>query len=266
MRLSRDGARIAYIRWTGANPDLWLASLSGNGGESRLTTAPALEDYPVWSPDGRRVAFSSNRAGTFDLYQHPSDGSGGDEVLLKNSNVKFATDWSPDGRFLLYYEIDPKSKRDLWLLPTSEQGERTPMAVLQTEFNEANGRFSPDGRWITYTADDTGTEEVYVQPSPGGGKGRWLVSQGGGALPMWSANGREIYYRDSNENLMVVPVTATGAAFQAGIAKRLFKVPVFSRSFDRTADGQKFILALPDAASAQTPFSMVLHWMSLLKK
>ena len=207
-------------------------------------------------------------SGTFDLYEHASDGLGGDKLLLKNGNVKFATDWSRDGRFLLYYEIHPKSKRDLWLLPMGQQAERTPVAVLQSESNEANGRFSPNGRWIAYNSSSTGIDEVYVRTSPGssGESGEWLVSQGGGALPVWSADGKELYFRDPDDYLMAVSVTGAGAAFQHTPAKRVFKLSILARNFDVDRDGKKFVVALPEDVSRQTPFGVVLHWTSLLKK
>jgi Tol biopolymer transport system component len=135
------------------------AALSGNG-DTRFTFDPALEDYPVWSPDGSRVAFSSNRGGSTDIYQHMSNGAGGDEPLLKSDHVKFPTDWSRDGRFLLYYDIDPNAKRDLWVLPMDGQGPRKPVLFLQTPFNEDNGTFSPDGHWIAYHSDESGRDEV----------------------------------------------------------------------------------------------------------
>jgi hypothetical protein len=122
-----------------------LPAASG-GGDTRFTFDPAPDDYPVWSPDASRIAFSSDRGGNFDLYQHASNGAGEDELLFKSDHTKFVTDWSHDGRLLLYYDIDPKSKRDLWVLPMDgAAGERKPVPFLRTGFNESSGTFSPDG-------------------------------------------------------------------------------------------------------------------------
>ena len=273
VRLSPDGTRIATVRgFEGTGSDIWLTAISGDG-ETRFTFDPAPDDYPVWSPDGRRIAFSSDRRGSFDLYQHASSGAGEDDLLFKSDHTKFVTDWSHDGRFLLYYDIDPKTKRDLWVLPLAgAAGERKPVPFLRTEANEAAGTFSPDGHWVAYHSDESGRNEIYVRPFPPpiGGGGKWMISQGGGTLPAWRDDGKELFFQSPDSRIMTAAVTvtgdATGAALQPGPPKPLFRMAIGSRGWDVTADGQKFLLTVPVGVTEQTPFTIVLNWMSLLKR
>jgi len=183
LALSPDETKVATrLRdaQTG-NLDIWVLDTVRNT-RSRLTSNPALEGYPVWSPDAKRIAFASNRDGQFDLYQKNSSGAGEEEVLLRSDHDKYPQDWSRDGRFLLYSDNDPKTKLDLWLLPLS--GDRKPIPFLRTEFNEAQGQFSPDGRWIAYRSDKSGRPEIYVRPiSESAGEGtEWTISNGGGTV------------------------------------------------------------------------------------
>jgi Tol biopolymer transport system component len=273
LRLSPDGTRIAAVRgFEATGSDIWLTAISG-GGDTRFTFDPAPDDYPTWSPDGSRIAFSSDRTGNFDLYVHASDGAGEDELLFKSDHTKFVTDWSRDGRFLLYYDIDPKTKRDLWVLPMDgAAGERKPVPFLRTGFNEASGTFSPDGHWVAYHSDESGRNEIYVRPfpAPSSGGGKWMVSQGGGILPVWRGDGKELFFQALDGSIMAAAVMVTGGAtsvaFQPGPPKALFKMLVGSRAWDATADGKKFLLTVPVAVTAQTPFTIVLNWMSLLTR
>jgi Tol biopolymer transport system component len=272
LALSPDGTEVATERNDGGNPDIWLASLS-RGTDTRFTFDSANDGYPVWSPDGARIAFSSDRAGNFDLYQHASSGAGQDELLFQSDLNKFGTDWSGDGRFLLYSETDPKTKVDLWVLPMDgtpggKPGERKPVPFLRTEFNEQNARFSPDGRWVAYESDESGRNEVYVRPFPAaeGGGGKWMVSQGGGVTPHWRGDGKELFYLALDGNIMAVPAAASASAFQPGTPAALFKTPANAVGGDVTADGKRFLLLVSGGEITPAPFTVVLNWMSLLKK
>ena len=182
---------------------------------------------PVWSPDGSRIIWRSNRDGRYDLYWKAASGAGPDELLLKSSNIsKVPTDWSLDGRFLIYYEIDPKTKRDIWVLPLS--GDRKPFPFLQTESSEAAGQLSPDGRWMAYTSDQSGAFEIYVRSFPSGG-GQWQVSTKGGTGPCWRRDGKELFYYAPDGKLMAVEVKSgprggrQEASFEAGPPHALFE-------------------------------------------
>ena len=153
------------------------------------------------------------RSGSFDLYQRASDGAGHEDLLLKSDHPKFATDWSRDGRFLLYYDVDPQTKSDLWVLPTDAVSDgRKPVPFLRTEFNEANGKFSPDGHWVAYESDESGRYEIYVRPfpAPDGGGGKWMVSQAGGRGPYWRGDGKELFYLAPDGNVMAAAVSTSG--------------------------------------------------------
>ena len=155
--------------------DIWLYDLPRSTA-SRFTFDPKHDDHPVWSPDGSRLVFSSNRSGHYELYQKTVGSGGEGEILVESPFPKFASDWSRDGRFIIYYQVDPKTKNDIWVLPVRRAGGNgKPFPYLQTEFNESWAKLSPDGRWLAYTSDETKQSEVYVQsfPTPGG---KWKVS------------------------------------------------------------------------------------------
>ena len=278
MALSPDETRVATrLRdpQTG-NWDIWVLDTVRNT-RARLTSNPAIDDIPVWSPDGKRIAFASNRDGRFDLYQKSSSGVGEEEVLLKSDDSKYPQDWSRDGRFLLYCDRDPKTKGDLWLLPLA--GDHKPIPFLRTEFNEAQGQFSPDGRWIAYRSDKSGRPEIYVRPfSESAGEGaEWTISNGGGTGPRWRRDGKELFYFTGEGTLVAVEVNTRGATFKAGIPKPLFDTriiagdtPVLFGSpgyyWDVGASGTRFLVNTATPESGSAPITVVLNWTAGLKK
>lgn len=265
MRLSPDGTRVAVARGDTGAQDIWLIAFS-SGIETRFTFDPGMDFDPAWSPDGKYIAFSSNRAGNSDLYRHASDGSGEDELLFQSDHRKVVTDWSRDGRSLLFHDTDPKTKRDLWVLPMDgAPAERKPVSVLRSEFDERDARFSPDGRWIAYMSDESGRNEIYVRSFPAGIGGKWMISQGGGLLAAWRGDSKELFYISSDGTIMAVPISATGAGFQHGLPVALFKGPVTPMGWDVSADGKKFLLAMPIPEAKQAPFTVVLNWLKLWK-
>jgi len=246
LTLSPDGSRVATERSERMGSNLWLLEFA-RGGRTRFTYSPSADRSAAWSPDGTKIAFSSGRSGAFDLYQRAANGAGEDELLLKSTDNKYVNDWSRDGRFLLYEEQSAKEGRDLWVLPMDGAGERKPASFLSTPFNETMGRFSPDGRWIAYASDESGRYEIYVRPfpPPAGGGGKWMVSQGGGVEPRWRRDGKELFYIGADGQVMVSGVSASGAAFQRGVPKPLFKVQIISgASWDVSADGTKFLFPI----------------------
>jgi len=267
--LSPDETRAARSLSQGfiLNPDIWLLEFA-RGVSTRFTFHRAT--FPVWSPDGTHVAFSSSRAGPYDLYQKASNGAGDDELLFKSTEGKTPTSWSADGRFLLYTAFNPKTKSDLWVLPL--QGDRKPIPLLRSDYNEAWGRFSPDSRWIAYQSDDSGMNEIYVQPldltlanAVSLGPGKTLISKGGGIRPVWRRDGKELFYQAPDRKVMAVEVT-TKPALQVGSPKLLFQVPDAESIWDVSADGKRFLVPVPVTESAQTPITVLLNWQSGLKK
>jgi len=280
LALSPDGKRIAFDRADPQNPNvrnLWLYEFA-RGVTTRFTFDSAAEFDPVWSPDGSRIAFTSARGGVFDLYQKTSDMAGEDEALYKSEDAKASSSWSPDGRFLLYFNPVPPIRQ--WLLPLGgSAADRKPVRLDNSEFDEAAGRISPDGRWVVYGSGESGRQEIYVRPLdlPGAAKssspastpvsGKWMVSKDGGTSPLWSRDGKEIFYLSAVGGMaMTVPVNTSGV-FQAGIPKPLFKVPPGVLFWDVTSDGKRFVMAAPaNATTASQPFTVVLNWQSALKK
>ena len=265
-QLSPNGKRltVAIVDPQNGNQDLWLYELA-RGLRTRLTVDPADERSPAWSPDGSRIVFSSNRKGHVDLYQKATSGVGSEELLLESNLDKFATSWSPDGKSLLYDAVDPKSRRDLWVLPMT--GDRKPFPFLQTEFTEANGQFSPDGRWIAYSSDESGRSEIYVMPFPGTG-GKWQISTSGGSHPKWRGDGREIFYLAPDNKLMAAEVNGQGPALEAGAVRPLFEVRPYLEVggvYDLTSDGQRFLINTTVEQKVSAPITLVLNWTADLK-
>ncbi len=175
--------------------DLWLYDALG-GNPQRFTLEPANDYCPVWSPDGSRIVWASNRdGGVANLYQKAVSFAGDETRLLKPDYYKIPTDWSWDGRFIIYYQLDPKTNADVWVLPMTGSSQAEPSPLVRTEANEIAGTLSPDGRWLAYASDVSGQYEVYVQSFPDGGDKR-QVSNGGGIGPRWRPDGREMYYSE----------------------------------------------------------------------
>jgi Tol biopolymer transport system component len=257
IRLAPDGRSVAFRRMVGGNMDVWLMDIAR--GILRRFTSDAARDYEaLWSPDGSRIAFSSDRNGVLDLYEKAVDGAGTESLLLESPEHKNIYDWSLDGRFILYGPQNSKTGQDLWALPLD--GDRKPLAVAQTPFQEVNGRFSPDGRWIAYVLNESGRNEIHVQPFPGPGA-KSQISTGGGNLPQWRRDGREIVYLGPDNRLMAVPVMlpVNGSVAEAGTPVALFQTRPGSE-FAASPDGQRFLVnTLPEDA-ATPPITVILNW------
>jgi Tol biopolymer transport system component len=152
--------------------DLWMQE----GTRTNWFTFDPLDDLtPIWSPDGTSAVFASSRKGASDLYRKAADGSGSEELLLQSADLKRPDAWSPDGRFILFNSS--QNNGDLMVLPMTGGGDRKPYPFLSTRFNEEQGVFSPDGKWVAYQSNESGRYEIYVRPFPGPG-GQWQISTG----------------------------------------------------------------------------------------
>jgi eukaryotic-like serine/threonine-protein kinase len=249
---------------TGLKSDIWIYDVM-RGLRTRFTFGPALNEYPRWSPDAATIVFSSNRKSHSDLYRKPANRAGGEELIYADGIDKFPESWSPDGKVLLYGGLDPKTKWDLWILPDplGKSGISKPYPFLVTQFNEFYGQFSPDGKWIAYSSDESGRYEVYVTPFPGPG-GKWQISTGGGAGARWRRDGKEIFYGTSDDRMMAVDVTAKGTTLEVGKARTLFG-PAPANDFDASADGQRFLMSVPVQTGPES-LTLVQNWTAALKK
>jgi Tol biopolymer transport system component len=252
--LSADGLK-AVVRH---GLDLWVHDLQ-RGTRTRLTSGTGSNIMPLWAGDGTRIVFASNRGGDWDIYAQPSDGARPAEVLLKQPHDQFPLALLGDGT-LLYTDIGPKTGRDLWTL--SPDGKQSPLRV--TPYNETNGQFSPGPpggqRWLAYSSDESGRNEIYVQSYPDGAN-RVPVSTSGGMLPMWSPDGKELFYVTGDS---VVAVTRQpDGSFSA--PRKLFdrSTMLFNHRFHSygvTPDGKRFLMIRRDPAAVPRQLNVILNW------
>jgi dipeptidyl aminopeptidase/acylaminoacyl peptidase len=183
--------------------------------------------------------------------------------------MKMSTDWSADGRFLTYTDTTPSQDSDLWVLPMG--GDQKPVVFLQTQFREAAARVSPDSHWIAYHSNESGRDEVYVQtfPAPGG---TVKISTGGGTFPKWRADGKEIFYTNSNSLMAAEVIRAqSGKPFEAGPPRLLFQATFLNSNnapYDVSRDGQRFIISgfAQVTPLPSIPITVVLNWPALFQK
>jgi Tol biopolymer transport system component/predicted Ser/Thr protein kinase len=263
LALSPDGAHAVYRDVVGTVAgDLWMADLT-RGISARFTFEPALGGFPVWSPDGRRVAFQSGS----DIFQKQASGGGDAELLFHSLIQTSPSSWSRDGRFLLITTIGSENRvLDIQVLPLT--GDRKPVPFLETQHGESQARFSPDGRWVAYTSNESRRSEVYVRPFtvPGAAPtvdGKWQVSRNGGNTPAWRDDGRELIFRSLPGSPMGVDVKPMPTTFHAGIPRQLFPIPPVPWAV--TGDGQRFLVSMPPPGGVQAPITVVLNWEAGLK-
>jgi Tol biopolymer transport system component len=249
--------------------DIWQIDLSRNI-ESRVTTYGSVTLNPVWSPEGTRLIFASSRGTPPNLYEAVPAATGSETRLLESSFNSQPTDWSADGRYIVYASQHPTNGWDLMLLPaTTTDGERRPMPLVQTPFNEHLGRVSPDGRWLAYMSNESGSNEIYVQTFPPGG-GKWRISTSGGMEPVWRGDGRELFYMGLDGSLMAVNVTG-GAGFQTSAPAALFK-PGVSRGFlyeptyAVSHDGRRFLINTFTEEPKTLPTKILFNWRASISR
>ncbi|MBI4463460.1 MAG: PD40 domain-containing protein, partial [Acidobacteria bacterium] len=265
-RVSPDGRRLVMDIDQGNKQDVWVYDIS-RGTLTRLTYEGSSA-FPVWTPDGKKVTFQSRRGRPWNLYWKPGDGSGGEERLTTSEYGYITASWTPDGQMLAFVEVHPTTGRDIGVLSLIEERKATPF--LRTPFNEVEPAFSPDGRWLAYAADESGRNEVYVQPFPGGGQ-KWQISTEGGSEPVWARDGRELFYRNGDK-MMAVSIT-TQPAFRATKPELLFErhyhslPPAVTRNYDIAPDGRRFLMVkASDQAAIVTHLNVVLNWFEELKR
>jgi Tol biopolymer transport system component len=248
--LSPDATSIA-VRGQEADkaaPHVWIFEVPG-GASRRLTRHAANEGQPAWSPKGDRVAYLSYRNGLGDIFIRAADGSGEDQQVTSSTDLHdFAPGWAPDEKHLVFHTQDPKtSQRNVMFLSLS--GDRTPQPVTTGQAQEALASFSPDGRYLAYSSNESGRWEIYVITFPDR-KNTWKVSPNGGIWPKWSARGNELFFFEGT-SLMALPVQLT-PAFKPGSVQKLFTaeqvgmdaaaIRDFNPTYDVTRDGQRFVV------------------------
>jgi eukaryotic-like serine/threonine-protein kinase len=271
LALSPDGTRVAEGRTDERGTwGVWMLDLE-RGVNTRLSF-DAGGGSATWSPDGSEIIYAPSGGLSADLYRKPANGAGQGEVILHSEGIKTPDDWSRDGRFIIYMQREKNAGTGLWVLPL--QGDRKPTPYLVTAFNEAQAQFSPDGHWVVYTSNESGTKEVYVQPFPVSSGGKWVVSNGGGSQPRWSRDGKELFYFAPDSMLMEVSVATTGGTFQPGVPKPLFRAAILGGTgsaastawrWDISPDGKRFLMDTALEEATASPVTVVLNWQSAIK-
>jgi serine/threonine-protein kinase len=271
-RLSPDGTRVA-VSIVGVNGNVWIWDL-GRQTLQPLALEPGIHASPVWTPDGGRVVFASDRAGGLNLFRRAANGIGVIERLTQGSNPQLATAITPDGTRLVFHERSSKTGDDVMTVQLGDPHRTVPL--VQTPSDERNGMVSPDGRWLAYEANDTGTFEIHVRPYPDVTSGHWLVSTNGGTQPLWAPSGRELFYVTPDGALMQVAVAggprwAAGAPTMVLAGRYAMRSPSGSnlRAYDIARDGQRFLMmkgAGNDATSALPQIVVVQHFDEELKR
>ena len=265
-RISPNGKQVAFSTDDGKDRVVWIYDLDGKSAVRRLTFG-GKNGFPIYSADGKRIIFSSDRDGGSALFWQAADGSGTPERLTKpvvGRDFQHPEAVSPDGRVLT---LD-KAGNSIWVLELD--GDRTPkeLAYSQSRGDSFATTFSRDGRWIAY--HDLG--QVYVEPYPPTGA-RYLVTKDGGVTPVWSADGKELFFM-KNGLLQAVSVrtqpTVTFSLPAALPITGIARDPGANRIYDVTPDGKQFVVLLPPGATSgdarQTlQIQVVLNWLEELK-
>jgi eukaryotic-like serine/threonine-protein kinase len=263
-RLSPDGTRVA-LDVPGANRDIWVWDIKRRLLE-RFTSDPTENVLPAWSPDGKHLAFASGLSGVPNIYIQRSDGSGKPERLIESPRLQQPAVFANDGRLVLS-EAVPGRGRDILVLDLAT---RKLQRLVDGEAQEMSVGVSPDGRWLAYMSDESGQWEIYVRPYPDAQAARWKISTNGGRSPLWSRDGRELFYQDFGGAIIAVPV-APGRVFSPGPVVSVlppsrryagFGSAGGARPFDVSLDGSRFLM-IKHLGGERPPFLVVVqNWMA----
>jgi Tol biopolymer transport system component len=236
----------------------------------RFTSDVANENSAIWSPDGARIAFTSNRSGFGHLYIKPATGAGQEEMLVTEApspdiTARLPSDWSRDGRYLLYRTQSAKTRYDIWAWALD--GSAPSLPIAQTDADDRDGQFSPDGKWVAFESDESGRFEIYVQRFPGPAT-KWPISTNGGAQVRWSRNGRELFYISLDGRLMAVNVRldTEREKVEADAPVALFAthvgnpISVFRQQYAVSPDGLKFLFNTLVDDDRVSPITIIQNW------
>ncbi|MGO9012816.1 MAG: protein kinase domain-containing protein [Bryobacteraceae bacterium] len=267
-RIAPDGRRVVSSRLA---PDrhrweLWLFD------EDRMSPLVSISGAdarsPVWSPDGTRVAFTSNPSALYDIYVKTVSAPSPSEPLLHSEYTKYLTDWSRDGRYLLFSSFSTAgTSSDVWAYSL---GDHRGGPAVETSHSAGYPALSPNGRWLAYQSDASGRDEIYVQAFDGisvENKHRWQVSAGGGRLPRWRADGRELFYLAAPDSLMSAATSTTSGDFTFEPPHKLFEmraIPQRPDLYDVSPDGQRLLVNLPYEWTDPAPITVMTNWTQKL--
>jgi eukaryotic-like serine/threonine-protein kinase len=258
-RLSMDGKRALVER---GNPrNIWIYDFERSL-QTRVTFEPEWSGWPVWSPDSSDIAYSGERDGQIGLYRRSVRGGLPESKLTGGGFNDFLYDWSPNGSTLIYCEVNPRTKLDLWMLPLNGDGK--PRPFLNSAFNEDAAQFSPDGRWVVYVSDESGRNEIYVTRFPSA-EGKWQISTDGGSLPRWTASG-EIFYENGSGQIVLVKAKPGSRGFEWSAPRPLFANTSPGRAFSVAPQGDRILMIVPAANRSPNELTVVVHWHSMLHR
>ncbi|MGH9399987.1 MAG: protein kinase domain-containing protein [Thermoanaerobaculia bacterium] len=263
-RISPDGRKLAVtvLDTSSRTTDIWLHDLA-RGIQTRFTAGPSNNQTPLWSPDGQHVVFRSDRNHQDDIYRKAASGGASEEALLEGEGQRIPDDLSSDGRFLALEFREAKGDRRVTLSILSLSGERKLTPFFKRGTNSGDARFSPDSRWLAYSSEESGRNEVYVAPFPGPG-GKWQISTAGGTAPRWRRDGKELFYLSADFKLMAVALRASGETLEPGSPEVLFEPHPRAVSFDAAADGQRFLI-VSAGIEQSPPITLVQNWTAAVK-
>ena len=260
-RFSPDGRRLAVEVGGERSNEIWIADLAV--GTLERLTREGFNDRPEWSPDGTRILYSSSRSKPASLWWQPADGSGPAELVYQGPDAIREGVFAPDGKSIVFRSDTPDSNRDVFRLPLA--GERKPVPILTGVNDDKHPRVSPDGGLLAYTSNETGREEVYLR-ALSGRAARVRVSTGGGAAPIWSPDGRRLYYR-TGAAVMTASVTASPALAITGrdtLFTGRFTTSPWHQNYDVSPDGEGFVMLRP--VEEQRQLVVVLNWIEELRR
>ncbi len=263
-KLSPDNKKVAVVIRNGEDYDIWIFDVTRKT-LSKLTFG-GLNRTPLWSPDGKTIAFSKRtKDGKTGIFTKPYDGSGDETEIYSADNRLYLNFWSRDGKYLMIDYLSQNAQSDLLVLPLT--GDKKPWKYLDSKKDEYESSISPDGKWIAYLTDESGSYQIYVRSFPNK-EGKWQISTDVAEEPRWAPDGKMMYYR-KNSQIMAVPVS-TATTFSAGIPTVLFNgFPAMNVdsgiSYDITADGKCFITTQPVRGTSYKNIAVVLHWIDEIK-
>ena len=265
--ISPDGKKIAVSIEAGSIQDIWIIDLQRQT-KTRLTFGQGRASWPVWSPDGRWIYYSINPGGQSRILRRAADGTGEQETILALDNESdIPTSITADGKYLSYFRQTTQTGFDVFVLPLF--GDRKPIPVAVSNFNEVVPRLSPNGKWLAYMSNESGRYEIYVTPFLGQ-RGKYQISTSGGSVPMWRADSRELFFSTAGAGeVMAVDVAANGSALQLGTPHQVAKAVMAAGPegpFAVAPDGKRLLLNQLGDQRVLSPLTLVTNWTADLKK